>query len=185
MTEAEYETLEAYESESEFAERRPFPKPSAKPSFQRRLPPSFVTQVQLEAALTRVDGKIKTVSDGVSTLNTRVSSLSSTLKKEADERKKDVEGQKRDLNQKVQLLALLPLLIRPPTYTIGAGAITAAPNPTAVVLQADAGNAMNALLPLLLVSGIGGSGGFGLGGGDSGSDSSLLFLALILAFGNR
>jgi hypothetical protein len=39
---------------------------------------------------------------------------------------------------------------------------------------------------LLLVSGIGGSsGGLSLGGGDSGSDSSLMMLALVLAFSGR
>src|SRR2546421_11586016 len=112
MTETEYESLDGLESEYEFAERRPIPKPSSKPSFQRRSPPSYVTQVQLEAALARVDGKIKTVTDGVSTINARLNSLSSTLKKENEERKKEVEGQKKDLSQKVQMLALLPLLIK-------------------------------------------------------------------------
>jgi hypothetical protein len=48
-------------------------------------------------------------------------------------------------------------------------------------------NQIDALLPLLLVSGIGGSsGGLSLGGGgDSGSDSSLMLLALVLAFSGR
>jgi len=181
MTEAEYEALE-FESESEFAERRPFRGSSTKPSFKPRTTPSYVTQVQLEAALTRVDGKIKTVSDGVSTLTSRVNSLSSTIKKEADERKKDVETQKKDLNQKLQLLALLPLLTKPPTYTVKAGAIGAGAPAADVQLTADAGSSLNALLPLLLVTGIGGGGGLG-GGGEGGTDNSLLFLALILAFG--
>src|SRR5947209_6339470 len=123
MTETEWESLPRFangegESESEWAERQRIPKPSSKPSFQPRTPPSYVTQVQLEAALTRVDGKIKAVTDGVSTLTSRVNTLNSTIKKENEERKKEGESQKKDLNQKVQLLALLPLLTKPPTYTI-------------------------------------------------------------------
>jgi hypothetical protein len=189
VTESEWESMPRFEmgegeSESEWLERLRFPKPSTKPSFQRRTPPSFVTQVQLEAALARVDGKIKTVSDGVSTLTARVNTLNSTIKKENEERKKEIDGQKKDLNQKVQLLALLPLLIKPPTYTIAAKAIDPIGNlpAAAVTLSADPGGSLNALLPLLLVSGFGtSSGGLGLGG-DSGSDNSLMLLALVLAF---
>ena len=187
MTETEWESMPRFEmgegeSESEWMERMRLPKPSSKPSFQPRTPPSYVTQVQLEAALTRVDGKIKAVTDGVSTLTSRVNTLNSTIKKENEERKKEGESQKKDLNQKVQLLALLPMLTKPPTYTITAKAIDGT-NPTSpVTLSPDPGGSLNALLPLLLVSGLGSSsGGIGLGG-DSGSDNSLLLMALVLAF---
>jgi hypothetical protein len=192
MTETEYESLDGLESEYEFAERRPIPKPSSKPSFQKRTPPSYVTQVQLEAALARVDGKIKTVVDGMSSVNSRLNSLTSTIKKENEDRKKDVEAQKRDVNQKVQMLALLPLLTPRPTFTIPAvitpgTATTAASFATgaSTTIQADSGGTLNALLPLLLISGIGGSGGLG-GGTDSGMDSSmLLVLALVLGQPNK
>jgi hypothetical protein len=186
LTETEWEAMPGFESgegesESEAMERIRIPRPSGRPSFQRRTPPSYVTQVQLEAALSRVDGKIKTVSDGVSTLGTRVNTLTANIKKEAEDRKKDAQSQKADLNQKVQLLALLPLLTRPPTYTIVPKAIDGT-NPTnPVTLSADSGGTLNALLPLLLVSGLGsGSGGLGLGG-DGGTDNSLMLLALVLA----
>jgi hypothetical protein len=191
---AEYESLEGlFESESEFAEaRRPIPRPSSKPSFQKRTPPSYVTQVQLEAALARVDGKIKTVADGVSSLNSRVGALTTNIKKEAEERKKESQSQKSDLNQKLQMLALLPLLTPRPTFTIpavfNAGTATTPAsfaNGASTTIQADSGGTLNALLPLLLISGIGGPGGLG-GGTDSGMDSSmLLVLALVLSQPNK
>jgi len=189
MTETEWESLPRFangegESESEWAERQRIPKPSSKPSFQPRTPPSYVTQVQLEAALSRVDGKIKTVSDGVSALTSRVNTLSSTTKKESEERKKDIEAQRKDISQKMQLVALLPLLVPPPTYTIKANSITAGSPASDQQLKADSGTMLNALLPLLLLGGFGGSGGsggLGSAGSDGGMDSTmLLVLALIL-----
>ena len=84
------------ESESEAAEaKQPLRKPSTAPSYKPRAPapttPNYVTQTQLEAALTRSDGKIKTLTDGVSTLNARIGALSTAAKKEADQRKKSVD----------------------------------------------------------------------------------------------
>jgi hypothetical protein len=180
------EALEGWESESEAAEGRSgrpssFKKPSSQPSFKPRPPPNapqYVTQAQLEASLARVDGKVKTVSDGMTTFSSRLNAVAGSLKKEAEERKKTGEGTNKDLNQKLQLLSLLPLLIQPQTKPVGLGNVD--------VLVPDP-NQIDALLPLLLVSGIGGSsGGLSLGGGgDSGSDSSLMLLALVLAFSGR
>jgi hypothetical protein len=188
----EWESEAESESESEAAEatRRPAPKrPSSQPSFKPRPPagtPSGVTQAQLEAALARVDSKIKTVADGVSTISSRVNSVAASAKKEAEQRKKSVDSQNKDLNQKLQLLALLPLLIQPPTVTLktpngllpGGGDLTTVSVPDT--------NNLDSLLPLLLVSGLGGTsstGGLSLGG--DGSDGSLLLLALVLAIGNK
>jgi hypothetical protein len=187
MAETEYESLEGlFESESEFAERRPIPRPSAKPSFQRRVPPSYVTQVQLEAALARVDGKVKTVADGVSTLSSRVNTLVTNIKKEAEERKKESQAQKSDLNQKLQMLALLPLLVKPSSGSSAAAITDASGNPVPgnKVLIPDT-STLTAVLPFLLVSGLGtSSGGISLGG-DSGSDNGMLLMALVLAFANK
>jgi len=200
-TETEYESemegMEGWESESEAsweAARRGAPKrPSSKPSFSPRPQPApgtanYVTQTQLQAALVRVDGKIKTLSDGVSTVNSRVASLAAAVKKEADARKKTAETQGKDLNQKIQLLALLPLLLTPPTGGVAAGVVTlpdgSSPANTVVL---GSTSSLNAILPVLLVSGLGGgtgsggSGGF-LGLGGDGGDGGLLLLALALAF---
>src|SRR5262245_52253355 len=123
ISEAEYEAMEGFESESEAAERRraPFRRPSSTPSFRPRPAPTttpmYVTQPQLEAALTRVDGKIKTVTDSSAAVSARVASLQASVKRDSDERKKAFDTQSKDLNQKVQLLALLPLLLKPPTAT--------------------------------------------------------------------
>jgi hypothetical protein len=188
---ADYEfDLAELDSEGELSERAAPKRPSSQPSFKSRPPagtPSTVTQAQLEAALARVDGKIKTVADGVSTISSRVNSIASASKKEAEERKKGIEGQGKDLNQKLQLLALLPLLVQPPATTLVTGnALLPGGKDLTQVLTPDQ-NQLDSLLPLLLVSGLGGtsgSGGLGLGGDGSGSDGGLLLLALVLAFAN-
>ena len=192
---ADYE-LDLSELDSDFAEadlsEKAAPKrPSSQSSFKPRPgagTPQAVTQAQLEAALARVDGKIKTVADGVSTISSRVNSLASAAKKEAETRKKSTDNTSKDLNSKLQMLALLPLLIQPGTATLtgtvttpGGGTIT---NPN--IALADPNSTMDSLLPLLLVSGMGtgtgSSGGFGFG---DGSDGGMLLLALALAFSNN
>ncbi len=179
-TESEWVEMEGVESESESeaSEAVPFRRPSGKPSFVPRSfgPTPPVSQGQLQAALSRVDSKIKTVSDVEATINSRVGALSVANKKEVADRKKSIDGQVKDLSQKLQLLAILPLLNTPATTKIG----------TTDVLVPDT-NKFNAILPLLLVSGLGGTSGGGLGlGGDGGSsDSGFLLLALALAFAGQ
>jgi hypothetical protein len=197
------------ESESEAAEaKQPLRKPSSAPSYKPRAPaqttPNYVTQTQLEAALTRSDGKIKTLTDGVSTLNARIATLSAAAKKEADQRKKSVDTTGKDVNQKLQMLALLPLLLQPtqvrtpqivipaltdsggdtiPTFTVP---LTDGANNNAVVahLQQADRSTLDALLPLLLVTGVGSPGG-GLSLGGDGGDGSMMLLALALAVGHH
>jgi hypothetical protein len=191
MAEFEYEMLE-WESEAEAAERAPMRRPSSAPSYKPRPAPgtpNAVTQAQLEAALARVDGKIKTVVTSVSTIHSRLNSIAASSKKEAEERKKGLEGQGKDINQKLQLLALLPLLIQTPSTTLNAATPLkdSAGNPINTISVPDT-NTMDSILPLLLVSGLGsysgGGGGLGLGDG-SGSDSSMMLLALVLAFSGK
>ena len=131
--------------------------------------------------MSRVGDQLKRNSSAIGTVNSRVNTVSSAEKKDNEDRRKDFK----DINQKIQLLALLPLLVRPSTATLGTAAIPspvtdAAGNPVNQVLTPEA-STLNTILPLLLISGLGGSGGLGLGG-DSGSDSGLLLMALVLAF---
>jgi hypothetical protein len=193
------------ESESEAAPEwrgrgaRPVRQPSGRSSFQARAAPNapqYVTQTQLEAALTRSDSKIKTVADGMTTITARLATLSSAGKKEADERKKTLDTQNKDLNQKLQLLALLPVLVKPPSVD---GAVvdltpTAATRSYSKVLDSSGSplpivtrdnNSLNMLLPLLLVTGMGSAGG--LSAGDSGGDSgmSMMMLAMVLAMSGK
>lgn len=190
LAQAEYEAIGEWESESEAAERAPFRRPSSQPSFKPRPAPStpmYVTQPQLESALTRVDGKIKTITDSAATINTKVTALAASFKKEAEERKKAVEGQSKDLNQKLQLLALLPLLIKSPSASgpkVGTNPLTDANGITIQAVSVPDTSNLDAILPLLLISGLGSasSSGFSLGGDGSGGDNSLLLLALVLAF---
>lgn len=177
-----FEGIGESESESEAAEARGrsnVRRPSNQPSFRPRPAPStpqYVTQTQLEAALTRSDGKIKTVADGVTQINTRLNGLAAAAKKEADERKKTLDAQNKDINQKLQLMAMLPVLTTPPSVPVKDTS-----NNTQNVLVSDT-SSLNKLLPLLLVTGMGGIGGFG-GSSDSSSDggSGMMMMALVLA----
>jgi len=193
MAEYDFE-LEELDSEAEFSERAAPKRPPSTSSYKPRpsggTPPA-VTQAQLEAALSRVDGKIKTVADGVSTISSRVNALAATAKKEAEARKKGVDNTNKDINQKLQLLALLPLLVQPSVASIsGAGVVLqdssgAAIATPAKIALADPNSTLDSILPLLLVSGLGSSstsGGLSLDG--SGSDGGMLLLALALAFAN-
>lgn len=194
--EAEYaEFVESLESESEGAEAaeatRRVKKASSASSFRQRPSagtPMYVTQTQLQASLARVDGKIKTVSDGVSTINSRLTALAASFKKESEERKKALQNQSNDLNQKLQLLALLPVLVQPPTANLSGGILApTASNPTNSSVLVQDTSSLDTLLPLLLVSGLGGTaGGFSLGGdSSSGSDNSMMMLALVLAMSKQ
>jgi hypothetical protein len=181
-----FEALEGWESESESAEaRRPVRRPSSAPSFRPRPAPGTpagVTQAQLEAALARVDGKIKTVADGVSTIQARATALTAASKKEADERKKSVDTQSKDLNQKLQLMALLPMLVTPSS----AGPVTDNNGVVIDKVLTPESNILTSLLPLLVVTGLGGAGGVSLGGeGVSDGGSNMLLLALVLAMGKK
>lgn len=193
IAEAEFETMEGWESEFESEAARGgrgIKKPSTAPSFKQRPSPTtpmYVTQTQLEASLGRVDGKIKTVSDGVSTINTRLTALSAAVKKEAEDRKKATTSQNSDLNQKLQLLALMPLLVQPTVAQISATGLQVNGTNVANVNVAlpDPNGNLDSILPILLVSGLGGASGSGFSLGGDGSDGSLLILALALAFANR
>jgi len=206
----EYELLDL-EGE-DFAERAPR-RPSSQSSYKPRPSagaPSGVSQAQLEAALARVDGKIKTVADGVSTISSRVNSLAAASKKEAEERKKTVENTNKDLNSKLMMLAILPALIQPtftlPGVQIPAGApLTAAtatsigtsavpaqyiapagqPQPLAgasIDISADP-NTLNLMLPILAMAGS----ATGTPGDSSASSDTnmMMMLALVLALGVR
>jgi hypothetical protein len=180
------ESAGEWESESEAAEaargrgapRRPSPQPSFKPRPAAGTP-QYVTQAQLEAALARSDAKVKTVADGVSTISARVNAVTSATRKEADERKKALDTTNKDLNQKMQLMAMLPVLITPKTKTVlDIDGVTQ----DEVVVADD--SSLNKLLPLLLMTGMGSAGGFGTSGdGSADGGNSMMMMAMVLALG--
>jgi hypothetical protein len=171
---------------AEFAEAAPRRGPRIGSSFTPRSfgqqPP--VSQGQLQAALGRVDNNLRKVSDVETAINSRVSSLAAATKKETSERKKALDSQVKDLNQKLQMLALLPLLITPPSVALVAGNALLGPGKDLAAVSVPDSSKLDAILPLLLVSGLGGTGSSGglFGGDGGGSDSGLLLLALVLAF---
>jgi hypothetical protein len=129
----------------------------------------------------RVGEQLKKNAAAAAVVNSRVNTVSAAEKKDNAKREKDLKG----INEKIQLLTLLPLLIKPPTVTIPANSIDLATNlpATAVPLTPDPVSSTNALLPLLLLGGLGGSGGLG-SGSEGGMDSTtLLVMALVLSGG--
>lgn len=176
--ETEYEFVEG-ESESEAAEARRWTPPKRASGSGLYKPPvkmngAGVSQTQLAAAMARVGDQLKQNSAAVSTVNSRVNAVSGAEKKDNEKREKDVKS----TNEKLQLLTLLPLLIPPPTYTVPTGGAT-----EGTVLKADATSTTNALMPLLLMGGLGGGSGLG-SSSDGGMDSTtLLILALVLSGG--
>ncbi|PSB14142.1 hypothetical protein C7B76_17275 [filamentous cyanobacterium CCP2] len=204
MEELEYDEMYDDESdESDWSERtrrrmmprRRMPTPRTAPGSQlyRPRPTSqYVTQPQLQAALARVGSQIKTNADAIKTNSNRINAVSAEqtrqvglLRKEVSERKKQGEMIKQDTRQKLELLALLPALSRPPAETITVRDRDNE-NPRDVRVLTESNDSLSLLLPLLLVGGLGGLGGSGTGSG--GSDSStmlLLVLALSGGLGGR
>jgi hypothetical protein len=135
-----------------------------------------------------VDGNLKKVSDMETSLSSRLGAVAAAGKKETADRKKALDTQLKDLNQKVQLLALLPLLVQTPTVAnpqAGGQPLKDGSGNVITSISAPDNSKLDAILPLLLVSGLGGSGsgsGGGLFGDGGGSDGGLLLLALVLAF---
>jgi hypothetical protein len=139
-----------------------------------------VTQMQLQALATRVDGRLQKLDTKtgvlerrINTVNTEQGRLAAALKKETAARTK---GEKEQA-QITQLLTILPLLTPRSSRTITAATNGLQQNDK-VLLDTDG---ISALLPILLISGgLGGGGGSGgLFGG--GGDSSIFPLILLLA----
>ena len=190
LLENDYEVDEA-EPEAEFPETpfRPMRSAPAKSSYQPRPTTQYVTQTQLQATTTRIDGRITTLSkettQHVNTLKREQSKQVALLKKEVADRKKETQSLKKDLSQLRDMAAILPLISRPSSQALTADVdgLTAG---TKVMI--DKGDTLSLLLPLLLLGGIGGSGGGSLfgGGSEGGGDSSgLLMLVLLLGMTNR
>ena len=153
-----------------------------------------VTQAQLASALAKVGEQIRTNSTAISALGGRVDAVSAqqtkqtaALRKEISDRRKQDVTQGRDVRQKIEMLTLLPLLLRPPSKEIRVHTSDDDDDgfkEETVKVLVESDNTLNALLPLLLVGGLGGGGGLGGSGSDGGgSDNSMMPLLLILALG--
>jgi hypothetical protein len=188
-----FEADEADESD-EAAPRRPWTRPrvaTGQNLFRPRPETQYVTQAQLQAAMSRVGAQVRTNSTAITQLNTRVAAATATVKKETTDRKKDVTALRSNLSQTQQMSAILPLLSQPRSVTVTGLGADGIPDNTKVLV--DGSNTLALLLPMLLMAGIGGgsgtdstggtSGGGGLFGG--GDNNSMMMLAMILALGNR
>lgn len=146
-----------------------------------------VTQAQLAAALAKVGEQIRTNSNAIATLNTRVETVATeqakqnaAIRKEIADRRKTDDTLGRNIKQKLELLTILPLLLRPPSKEVKVHTLDGEGTENVKVLI-ESDNTLNALLPLLLIGGLGGGGGLGgSGSSDGGSDNNTMLL-LVLA----
>jgi hypothetical protein len=171
--------------------RRPTRTAGGRNLYTPRPTSNNVTQAQLASALAKVGEQIRTNSTAISTLGGRVDAVSAqqakqtaALRKEISDRRKQDTAQNRDVRQKLELLTLLPLLLRAPSKEIKIHSHDDSengPKEETVKVLVESDNTLNALLPLLLIGGLGGSGGMGGAGGEGGSDNSMMMLLLVLA----
>jgi hypothetical protein len=187
------ESDESDEMMAERSRRRSFRPPRTAPGRgtmpPRPQPGNFVTQAQLQAGLARVEQQLRTNSAAIQTVSNRVNTVAAEQTRQATALRREIAGQRRDFNQKLQLFAILPLISRPRSEQITVPDANAPGGTRTVSVLTDSGDGLTALLPLLLVGGLGGSSG---SGGSSGTDSStdsssLLLLAVALGggFGGR
>jgi hypothetical protein len=166
-----------YEENEERRRRRTPPLKTKVPTgsglYKARPTGNYVTQVQLNAALTRVGGQIKTAADATKAVTARVNTLGSRVDSETAARKKETTALRKDLSSG-RMMSILPLLLtKPPALTSIKFEGEAA---TKKVESAEYGAAD--ILPIALMLMMGGMGG----GGDSkgGDDSMMMMLPLIL-----
>lgn len=180
------EDIEIDESESEDSEWPERVRRGARRGVRPRLPtarrgspvpkkagPGFATKAELLATANRLDGRIAVTSKSIAaldvrtrTLETETARLSAELKKETLARKTESEAFKKALDQQRTNSLLIHLLSQPTKVTIGT-------TPNVLV---DNSSGLGAMLPILLMSGMG-SGGGGLGGG---GDSMMPLMAIAL-----
>lgn len=170
---------ESYEEATPLSRLRQFRRPAPRTAtgnnlFQAR-PTQYVTQVQLDAAMKRVGAQIKTNSDAVRTLNSRVAADAAAIQKEAINRKQDLAK----LRSNVQMTALLPLLIKPASVgpTSAEDKIGGIDVPQGTKVLVESKDKLSALLPLLLMGGLGGSDGKS----SSGGDDQMMMLMMVMA----
>jgi hypothetical protein len=143
--------------------------PSGQGLFRQRPSSQNVTQVQLQAALTRVGAQIKTNADATKTVGTRVNTVNNRVDAEIAARKKETGAIKKELSSG-KMMGILPLLLtKPPKLT----KITVDPTSHAVTSQEY--EKQDNLLPLVLLMGMG-----GMGGGEGQSENNMMPLLMVL-----
>jgi hypothetical protein len=145
---------------------------------------NYVTQTQLEAALTRVGGQIKTNAEATEAVNKRVNGTGVRLDEEIARRRKADEGVRKQIQSSSQM-SILPLLLQTaPTITVKdasgqPAALAAAPVGAKNTVSITASQSSTTLLPLVLLMGMGGLGGDGKGSDDN--NMMLLMMVLLMS----
>jgi hypothetical protein len=189
-TEYDESSLEDYEAiDGEYDEAapsrrfRPFQPKMAKGGnlYKSRPSGNYVTQTQLEAALSRVGGQIKTNAEATEAVNKRVNTTGIRLDEEIARRKKGDEGVRKQIQSAGQM-GILPLLLQTPPKIVvkdAAGqpaALKAAPAGDKNTVSITASDSSSNLLPLVLLMGMGGFGGEG----KSSDDNNMMLLMIVL-----
>src|SRR5262249_9826380 len=162
--------LEDDEADDGLAERRGrsrnFPRLPTTPSGNLSSPRpqgQAVTQMQLQALATRVDGRLKQLDTKTGVLERRVNTVNHEQGRQAAAIKKEITARMKEAKEQrqiIQLLAILPLISRPSSRTLTADIQDADTARTVDLKKGDKvlidSDGLSALLPLLLIGGIGG-----------------------------
>lgn len=162
-----------------FGGRSRSPRVGGRQNYYRPRPmANFVTQTQLQAALTRVRSDVRTNATAIKGVNSRINGVEARQAKNNAQQAKQIAVVKNDLKKTREMNLIMFLLTRPKTSdtvtTEGNVAGATVPVGSKIVYESGTGNSM--LLPLLLMGGL---------GGDGGSDSSMgnVLLPLLLLTG--
>jgi|JI10StandDraft_1071094.scaffolds.fasta_scaffold221485_3 hypothetical protein len=135
---------------------------------------TYVTQAQLQSALEKVGQQVGRNASAIRALDVKAEAR-------ADRADKAIASLRRDLRRSTELSALMPLLMQKtatitlPARTIVDGQETTVPKEMKVMVGGDS---FSAMLPLVLMGGLGGSGS---GSGDD--NNNMMMLALVMAMG--
>lgn len=174
------EELEALleSDESRRGRRRPVRTGRGAGYYRPRPSNRFVTQAQLQSALAKISNDVKANAAGIKSVGARVDAAAAEQKKLAAVVKKEAADHRRDLSKLkngMQMAAILPMLTTKTITVAKATELGSTAIPAGTKLQV-APDGMGAMLPLLLMGGLGGGGG----GGD---ESNTLMLALAFSGG--
>ena len=177
------ELLEAVEEDDEARRRRRrVPIASGTRSFQPRSSQRYATQTQLYRVARGLERKIQVNGRAIRQVNTRVNLVERDLKRQAVVLRKEVDARKKadaKMRNDLQMATLLPIITKTTTDAIGSagalvGNVKLEEGNKLVIEKKDA---LGALLPILLL------GGLGEGNSEGGGGANMLLLALVVSGG--
>ncbi len=179
----EFESSELGESSEwgEMAEARRRRTP-ARPGRYAQPPPQrgMVTRREFQEALDKVRNDVAQNARAISSVGTQIDALSKRTQRETKALRDEVTRSRDETRNTLQTLAILPLLASGGTVQV---LDTTSPTQQMVLVTTPPDSLMQ-VLPLLMLSGLGGMGGTGASPG-TGMDSGLMLAVALMAAGGK